>query len=461
MRPWQGIPRRVFLAAALCAGLGVALTSVTQSQLFVSQVLRRISALLPSADRIERRVCERDPVAYTRGSDNGVRIDVYDAVTLAPAAADALPIDESLLSRLDAGEPTPTRLYWFQLWGGAGLRRMADSGPCGLVMMRWQNTGEERLTMLLATFLFITLVLAATVFFLSLYAIRPMALRLARLRSAAHRVGVEAGYASAGDAETDDIGQLSALLDGAHRRIIADADAMTQRQRALERHLGAVAHDLRTPLASLQMTLEHISAAGVAAGLPAEPAALVRNALADVVYMAALTENLHLASQLVDGADPLRGDLRVELGALVDQVARRFGMLGRLREIEVHGGRPDTVVTARCNPAMAEQALANLVHNAVAHGEPGGHVAVLLSTGAGGFVLTVVDDGPGVPPVDLPRLTEPTFRSDEARRRDPRGSGLGLTISNEVCRRAGWSMTLTAEQPRGLRATITGPLQAT
>jgi signal transduction histidine kinase len=174
--------------------------------------------------------------------------------------------------------------------------------------------------------------------------------------------------------------------------------------------------------------------------------------------MGALTENLHLASRLADGADPLRGDLEVELGALVDQVVRRFGMLGRLREIEVHGGRPDAPVTVRCNPAMAEQALANLVHNAVAHGEPGGHVAVLLSTHADGFTLTVVDDGPGVPPTDLPRLSERTFRSDEARRRDPKGSGLGLTISSEVCRRAGWTLRLESEQPRGLRATITGPL---
>ena len=98
------------------------------------------------------------------------------------------------------------------------------------------------------------------------------------------------------------------------------------------------------------------------------------------------------------------------------------------------------------------------MHNAVAHGEPGGHVAVLLTSGGGRFSLSVVDDGPGVPPADLPRLGERTFRSDEARRRDPKGSGLGLAICGEVCERAGWALTLAAEPPRGLRATITGPL---
>lgn len=456
MKLWRGLPRRVFFAAALCAGVGVGVSGLVMSGLFLQQALRRIAVLMPQLDAIEHARCERDPAGFGHELGEDLRIDVYDPQTLAPAAADAPPIDPDLLARLHAGEDAPTTLYWFRFWGGAGLRRVAATGPCGLAMIRWHTGRRERMTALAAIFGFIALTIAGSVILASLYGIRPMTQRLARLRGAARRVGVEAGYASAADAEADDIGQLSELLDAAHRRILADADAMTQRQLALEQHLGAVAHDMRTPLASLQMTLEHLSASALA------PAAdtLVRGALADVVYMGALTENLHLASRLADGADPLRGDLRSELGGLVDQVTRRFGMLGRLRAIEVHGARPDEPVEVLCNPAMAEQALANLVHNAVAHGEPGGHVAVLLEAADAGFTLTVVDDGPGVPPVDLPRLGERTFRSDEARRRDPKGSGLGLAITTEVCQRAGWTLTLHAEQPRGLRATITGPTAA-
>lgn len=453
MKLWRGLPRRVFLAAALCAGLGVGISGLVLSGLFLQQALRRISVLLPQLDAIELDRCERDPVGFGRDIGPELRIDVYDPQTLAPAAADAPPIDPVLLARLAAGEAAPTRMYFLRQWGGGGLRRAAASGPCGLIMMRWQVGGRERMTAIAAIFGFIALTIAGSVILASSFAIRPMTQRLARLRGAAQRVGIDAGYASAADAGADDIGQLSELLDGAHRRILADADAMNQRQRALETHLGAVAHDMRTPLASLQMTLEHLAASALAP----DAGALVRGALADVVYMGALTENLHLASRLADGADPLRGGLRSELGALVDQVARRFGMLGRLRAIEVHGARPDEPVEVLCNPAMAEQALANLVHNAVAHGEPGGHVAVLLEAADDVFTLTVVDDGPGVPPVDLPRLGERTFRSDEARRRDPKGSGLGLAITSEVCQRAGWTLVLAAEEPRGLRATITGP----
>ncbi len=453
MSVWRGLPRRVFLAAALCAGLGVAMTGVVQTRMFIDQALERIAVLLPELDPLERRLCERDPDGYGRELGESLRIDVYDPATLRPAAADGPPIDRELLARLEAGEAAPTRMYWLQLWGGAGLRRLAPEGPCGLVMMRWQTSERDRMSMLGVIFGIVALSIAVAVVLASFFAVRPMTLRLERLRRAAQRVGVEAGYASARDAETDDIGQLSDLLDGAHRRIVADAEAMTRRQRALELHLGAVAHDLRTPLASLQMTLEHLSSAP-----GPEHGALVRAALGDVVYMAALTENLHLASRLADGADPLRDAPRVELGGLVDQLARRFGMLGRLREIEVHGARPDDAVTVVCNPAMAEQALANLVHNAVTHGEPGGHVAILLEAASGGFQVTVIDDGPGVPPTDLPRLGERTFRSDDARRRDPKGSGLGLAITREVCERAGWTLELASEAPRGLRATIRGPV---
>ena len=70
----------------------------------------------------------------------------------------------------------------------------------------------------------------------------------------------------------------------------------------------------------------------------------------------------------------------------------------------------------------------------------------------------ISDDGPGVPPAELPRLAERTFRSDEARKRDPRGGGLGLAITNEICQRAGWTLTFEPVEPRGLGVRIEGTL---
>jgi signal transduction histidine kinase len=86
-------------------------------------------------------------------------------------------------------------------------------------------------------------------------------------------------------------------------------------------------------------------------------------------------------------------------------------------------------------------------------------VAVLLEVVRdAAFCITVVDDGPGVPPGELGRLAERSFRTSQARRRDPGGSGLGLAITAEICRRSGWTLRFEAERPRGLRVTIEGTL---
>jgi signal transduction histidine kinase len=172
--------------------------------------------------------------------------------------------------------------------------------------------------------------------------------------------------------------------------------------------------------------------------------------------MGGLISNLYLACQLQDGADPLFGAPRVDLGALVERVTRRFKNLGRARTIEVEGMQLDRPLWVRCNPAMAEQVLANLVHNAIVHGDEGGHVAILLAATQESFMLSVLDDGPGVPPTELPRLGQRTFRSDAARRRDPQVGGLGLAIAAEVCRRAGFTLAFAPREQRGLLVTVVG-----
>lgn len=464
-RFFGGMSVRVFVAAAICSALTAALMIAVILNLTVNVSMERIAALAPQNDPSMQQRCERDPAFYlNRGPDIG--FDFYDIKTLKPATAGMQPVDPILLARFRAGEPVPVRFFWFQLpgrtRGGASLSQVADSGPCSLLQMRWQLSRKARNAAWVALLIVPTLCMALGFVLTSLLAVRPLSLRLARLRRATQQVGIDSGYASAADPELDDVGQLSSLLDQAHARIAAYAKSAKERQQALEQHLANVAHDLRTPLASLQLTIERLSGStqltidrlADSSSTPSND--LVRNAIDDVVYMGALIGNLYLACRLQDGADPLHGDPRVELCALVEQVTRRFAKLGKARAIDVQCSRPDGPVLACCNPAMAEQVLANLVHNAVTHGEEGGHVAVLLATNGGLFTLQVVDDGPGILPADLPRIGERTFRSDAARQRDPHGGGLGLAIVGEVCRLADFSLSFSREEPRGLRVTVAG-----
>lgn len=461
----RGIPARMLFASAICAGLSAVLVTSLLLHLMVVQCMQRAAGLVPAMGPLFLQQCERERKHFLSSFPSNGEIDVaiYALPTLEPLTPEMAPPDPQLLRRLQAGETSPGRMYFFSDWGGAAIRQTAERGPCSVVQLRWRKGQIERRQAWFLLFGLPMLTGALGVLIASSFAVRPLTQRLRKLRKATEQVGQATGYASAGDPGGDDLGTLSLLLDQAHARIAADAEEAVERQKALEQHLVNVAHDLRTPLASLQLTIERLSESTqltierLTDSTMTPDSELVRNAIDDVVYMGALIGNLYLACRLQDGADPLRGSPRVDLCTLIEHVTRRFQKLGQARAIEVHANQLDHPVWVRCNPAMAEQVVQNLVHNAVAYGDEGGHVAILLEVQSGQFTLHVVDDGPGVPPADLPRLGDRTFRSDSSRQREPQGSGLGLAITSEICRRAGFTLQFTHEEPRGLRVIVTGP----
>ena len=104
---------------------------------------------------------------------------------------------------------------------------------------------------------------------------------------------------------------------------------------------------------------------------------------------------------------------------------------------------------------LIEQAVNNLVHNAIQYNHAGGHVALVLEAGAA-FALRVSDDGPGVPDHDMARLGESRFRSEEARSRRPNGMGLGLSIARDVARRHDFTLALGNRTEGGFEAVLGG-----
>jgi signal transduction histidine kinase len=453
---WRGLTKRILLGSILCGLLG----------LLVSHLLIRRSAreavtagLVPyihhSIEAGELAHCERDPSTWSVRLPRGLRVDAYDSSTLASTNPQAPPLDRALYERLLGGEPSPLRFYPFPgEQAGAMLLRAAPDGPCSLLQVTFppHAGARRRFSYLIVAGVLIVMALATALGFVAV--VRPVAQRIGRIRAAAGLVGAPSGYASASDGVRDELGELSVVLDQAHARIRGDAERLEQRHQALERHLAEVAHDLRTPISSLQIALEQ--ADGMAKD--AELRDLIRSSLTDVVYLAGLTDNLRMATQLREGWDPAEGDPTADLADTVERAAGRARFFAKNRGISLESSRPDEGVPVRCHPIAAEQIVTNLVFNAIAYGDVGGHVAVLLETHAARFVLSVIDDGPGVPPAELPRLTERTFRADEARQRDPSGSGLGLAITREICERCGFSLTVAPQEPRGLRVRIEGPV---
>ncbi|HLK39425.1 MAG TPA: HAMP domain-containing sensor histidine kinase [Polyangiaceae bacterium] len=455
MRLRTGLAKRIVVGAVLCGIIGYVVPRAT-SWRAIGQSVAQLTApvALYTFTKYEQPRCEAEPSSWSGALAYGARVYAYDAATLTSHNPDAPPLDVDLWREVLERKDPPVAidmLGMLLLRRGTGVLRVADSGPCAIVQAVWPPQPITRdIQFRIGLGMMGTVALTAAVALA--WVVRPLVRRIEALRRVAERVGDPEGYRSAGDSSDDEIGELSGALDRAHARIRDDAARLEQRRRDLQRHLADVAHDLKTPISSLHIALEQ---AGDANRDP-ELTGLLSSALHDAVYLAALTSNLRLASEMREGYDPGASGSTVDLTETVERVVARARFFAKRKGIDIESAVPDAPTIARCDPVAAEQALSNVVENAITHGDRGGHVAVVLDAHRGAFALSVVDDGPGVPPAELPRLGERTFRSDEARQRDPRGSGLGLAITSEVCTRCGWQLGFDREEPRGLRVTLHG-----
>jgi signal transduction histidine kinase len=451
-------PQSLGVRLLLFSGLGALLTGLFIGNIvvvWICQMRLQNAARLPEEVMRSVRECSRDPESWRPIPFWPLRIDAYDAATLAPRSPKPIPLNEPLYQRLQQGEEAPQTLGW--LWGTNSrmLLKVPGGGSCGILQVSANIKLQNQKSNFMALLLFSLLAFGATLGMLSLWVVRPLLRRLRVVHNAAASVGEEGSYQSAKDTIDDDLGAISRILDTADTRLRQDAALLSKRARALEEHLADISHDVKTPLGALQLSLEN----ALAAKDPKEQQQRVAVALGEVVYLGALLENLQLAQQFSSGLAPVRS-ARVNLGAILETVALRASLLAQRRSIEVAGARPDEHVMVRCDPTQVERALSNIAHNAVAYNKPGGHVALELTQQSDSFCLIIQDDGPGVLSDELSQLGVRTFRALEGRQRYLQGSGLGLSIACEVFRSLGWELTFTRNQPSGLKVELRGRLSA-
>ena len=222
------------------------------------------------------------------------------------------------------------------------------------------------------------------------------------------------------------------------RRAIDAFNAMNRRLVGLldekDRMLGAIGHDLRTPLASLRIRLE-------AEDLHAE-----RQRMVEIVEEtgAVLEDILVLArtGRSREGARP------TDLAGLIETVAEEFRERGGDVAVE-EGERPMLAV----QPVLLRRAVRNLVENALKHG---GSARLSVRRSAQGVEVAVADRGPGLPEDQLERVLAPFYRGEASRNRQTGGTGLGLAIARAVAEAHGGTLTLENGRP-GLVATLTLP----
>ncbi|MHC4820355.1 MAG: sensor histidine kinase [Planctomycetota bacterium] len=365
----------------------------------------------------------------------------------------AFSFDPALRAALEAGADVATAPY--EADGKEGLQvavRMDWSdGPCAVMVARrpWPLDSAVHRDLVRAAILLAAGMLAAV-----LLAAGPVVARIRRLTSAVRSSAADR-YGTPVDAKgSDEIADLARAFNDAGGQIRGQIETIEERERTLREFVANTTHDVMIPLTVLQGHLADLRRRIDAGETPDRER--VAEAADEAHYLASLVQNLEAAAKLDAAAGELQ-QLPVDLSRLVERVSGRHRPVADQRGISLEFAVPEEAITVSGDETLLEQAVSNLVHNAVRHNAEGGNVALTLeAAGEGKFSIRVADDGPGIATEDLEKVTQRSFRSDEARTRSPDGRGLGLHIAHSVCEGHGFTLDFAALEPSGLEAVISG-----
>jgi two-component system, OmpR family, sensor kinase len=245
----------------------------------------------------------------------------------------------------------------------------------------------------------------------------------------------------------DEVAELARTVEGMLGSLDAarsDTHAALERQREF---VADASHELRTPLTSLLANLELL-----AEELGGEQADTAQAALRSARRMRRLVGDLLLLAR-ADARRPPRGP--TDLADVLLDAASELGPMAEDHELSIDA-RPAVVPGARDD---LHRLTLNLIENAARHTPPGTHIRASTAVQDGVAILTVEDDGPGIPPELGPRVFDRFVRGARA---GTRGSGLGLAIVRAVAESHGGTVTLEqADDGTGARFVIRIPREPT
>jgi two-component system phosphate regulon sensor histidine kinase PhoR len=224
-----------------------------------------------------------------------------------------------------------------------------------------------------------------------------------------------------------------------------------------------VSHELKTPVTSIKGFVETLLDGAIDdpekgrrfTGIIARQADRLQAIIEDLLTLSRLEQDAEEA-QIPMKSAPLR--------PVIDGAVQACEVKAREKNIEFKIDCPSDL-TLRMNAALLEQAIVNLIDNAVKYNDPGGKVEVTVEVRPDRVVISVTDHGPGVSEEHLPRLFERFYRVDKARSRTLGGTGLGLSIVKHIAQVHGGYPEVKSVLGEGCTFMIhlptDGPLKAT
>jgi two-component system, OmpR family, sensor histidine kinase TctE len=246
-------------------------------------------------------------------------------------------------------------------------------------------------------------------------------------------------------ATTRDVQRLGQAVNALLGRIAASVQAQRE-------FSGNVAHELRTPLAGIRALADY--------GLRQTDPNVWREQLLGIAQSQERASHLVdqlLALALADEAHQTLEQSPVALDALVSDAVLRFLPRADAARVDLGARGVDQPVWAFANSALIEGILNNLIDNALRYGcspEGGGQITVSVVDAPQAVVLSVIDNGPGVTPEQLKKLTQ-RWVQGSAGEALKEGSGLGLAIVSAYVQLLGAKVSMQTESPHGLRVSVT------
>jgi two-component system phosphate regulon sensor histidine kinase PhoR len=255
------------------------------------------------------------------------------------------------------------------------------------------------------------------------------------------------------------VAPLSDSVRGEPRRIVhlIDRSGSYAAERMRVDFVANASHELRTPLAAILGFIETLT--DPVAGADKETRARFLKIMeGEARRMQVLVDDLMSLSRIE--AEKYRApDTEVDLSAVIAEVVDVFRQSGGERGRDVVATINADVQPVRGDRAQLSQVLHNLIGNAVKYARAGTPITVGLNPGSPGMMkLTVADEGEGIAPDHLPRLTERFYRVDSGRSRAMGGTGLGLAIVKHVVERHRGRLDIASIMGRGTTITILLPV---
>jgi len=275
----------------------------------------------------------------------------------------------------------------------------------------------------------------------SIWAARGSLAPLREMAAAARAISLASpGKRMTYDGPPDELGTLADALN-------AMLDRLEHAYAEQRRFVADASHELRTPVAIVRGNVELLRSGKLAGADALESLEMIDSESSRMSRL--LDELLSLAR--LEGAARVFQPL--EARTILDEAAARVRMLGD-RVIEIEG--PSGLWTSG-DPDLLDQALLNVLKNAVAHTSDGAHITLVCEADAKHVRLSVTDDGPGIPESELARIFDRFYRAQGPRPSDSGGAGLGLAIAQRLVDLHGGTIRAENVPGAGARFTIELP----